>query len=444
MPSAVSLAAALAGRFGALENRSPPPWALELNTPSALVRNISTTLASCTSDASNSSRSLESSFVCRLQCQLHEPVLEAALQPWAIVKSGSKLWQEVWRNVCKDGGASFYVIVRQGNVRAWCCGGDRRLCSGNRVWAGGGSQSKGEEQLMDSSMLLNVFREIAAEVLLPDLAFVFTIGSRPLADRVYWAPTPVGHWTLGPGHWSLPLPSPSHLRAHSLGRLGDSPPFERLHHLPWEQRSKRLFWRGRLHDSASTRLKVQEAVALTPRRLLKDIVSRYPDLFDVAFVDEDQSSIVDLDAELPRHRLALDLGTSSRPAGRLVQVLASGAAPLLHGTAARELALEWLEPWEHYVPLRQDLADLVTKVRWLQSAEGADEAQSLAERAHRRFTERFRRQDTYCYVWRALTAIAEVTRSPKNQEELQPQNFDLEWKPPPGMALPLREMLWQL
>merc|ERR1711879_859927 len=94
----------------------------------------------------------------------------------------------------------------------------------------------------------------------------------------------------------------------------------------------------------------------------------------------------------------------ARPPLNLVQLLASGALPLIQEDSSRELVADWMVPWEHYVPIRYDLGDLVPKVKWLLAND--DFARGVAERSWSHFASRMRRQDTYCYVWRLLRSLS--------------------------------------
>ncbi len=54
-----------------------------------------------------------------------------------------------------------------------------------------------------------------------------------------------------------------------------------------------------------------------------------------------------------------------------------------------------LEPWVHYVPVRRDLGDLVSKVRWALANDG--EARRIAVRAREFARERLMPREVFCY-----------------------------------------------
>ncbi|CAK0899702.1 unnamed protein product [Prorocentrum cordatum] len=125
----------------------------------------------------------------------------------------------------------------------------------------------------------------------------------------------------------------------------------------------------------------------------------------------------------PRYRYLVNVAAVVS-AWRLTELLASGSVLLLQEDSSRELIYEWLTPWEHFVPVSSGLSDLVAKVQWLESHQA--EARAIAERGYRHFVARVRRQDTYCYLWQALRAMAaaqEPTRPPKEPDMLRKQGW---------------------
>lgn len=97
-------------------------------------------------------------------------------------------------------------------------------------------------------------------------------------------------------------------------------------------------------------------------------------------------------------------------------MLATKSVLLLQESWDHELIMEWLVPWEHYVPIRPGLSDLIEKITWLELNQPVAEA--IAERGFQRFRERVRRQDTLCYVWQAFQTLADA-QTPAEPEELE-------------------------
>ncbi|CAK5284942.1 unnamed protein product [Mycena citricolor] len=66
-----------------------------------------------------------------------------------------------------------------------------------------------------------------------------------------------------------------------------------------------------------------------------------------------------------RHKYALDVDGNSY-SGRYLGLLRSGSL-VFKSTAFEEYFSGWLRPYEHYIPVRPDLSDLVDKIAWAQT-----------------------------------------------------------------------------
>ena len=119
--------------------------------------------------------------------------------------------------------------------------------------------------------------------------------------------------------------------------------------------------------------------------------------------------------EMPKYRYLINVA-AVLSSWRLVDMLATKSVLLLQESWDHELIMEWLVPWEHYVPISPGLSDLIEKVQWLERNQ--DIAESIAERGFQRFSERVRRQDTLCYIWQAFQTLADV-QTQATPEELQ-------------------------
>ena len=116
---------------------------------------------------------------------------------------------------------------------------------------------------------------------------------------------------------------------------------------------------------------------------------------------------------MPRYRYLINVA-AVLSAWRLAEMLATGSLILMQESSDREVILEWLTPWVHYVPVSQGLSDLVEKVRWLE--DHPQEAEAIAKRGFQQFAQRVRRQDTMCYLWQAFRAVANSQTRPDTGE----------------------------
>lgn len=116
---------------------------------------------------------------------------------------------------------------------------------------------------------------------------------------------------------------------------------------------------------------------------------------------------------MPRYRYLINVA-AVLSSWRLVELLATKSVLLLQECADHELILDWLTPWEHYVPLSPGLSDLVQKLHWLEANQW--KAREIAEAGFRRFSQRVRRHDTWCYIWQTFQSLAEIQTAPKVEE----------------------------
>lgn len=132
-------------------------------------------------------------------------------------------------------------------------------------------------------MVLGVVSDLANVVGLPDVVFNFNIGDQPFTDKVYWTAVPQIHWVVAKGHWTIPFPTPRHLRALEQDQLGDNARLDR-HHVQWDRRVAKIFWRGTYSIPDHTPFSLLSA---TPRMRLMRLGSERPDLFDIGVIGFD-------------------------------------------------------------------------------------------------------------------------------------------------------------
>jgi len=219
------------------------------------------------------------------------------------------------------------------------------------------------------------------------------------------------------------MPTPFHMAAFLKDELGDGPLGNPARHPPWEDRQAKLFWRGSLSIPDKTPFSLLES---TPRMRLMRLGRERPDLFDVRITGVDESSIefftkeqkpqvfnmvdvgerVDSVSMYPRFKFVLNVG-AVLSSWRLPELLASGALLFLQDNSDMELLHAQLQPWTHYVPIRNDLSDLVAKIDYFSDHDA--EARSIARAGFAFFRSNATRARMLCYVWRTLRSIADNT-----------------------------------
>jgi len=187
--------------------------------------------------------------------------------------------------------------------------------------------------------------------------------------------------------------------------------------LPYAQLEPRLYWRG----STMQHWRHPEESARQPRFILVRMSAEYPELIDARFtrfmpwVDEEtRSSLLQagLVAEWEdgyesalRSRYLIDVEgvTMSK---RLHWLLLAPGVVFRQVSMAEDWMARSLQPWVHYIPVREDLGDLIDRLRWAEAH--ADECARISQAATHLALERFGRQHTLAALFRALVAYHRV------------------------------------
>lgn len=229
------------------------------------------------------------------------------------------------------------------------------------------------------------------------------------------------------------------MRDHYEGRLGDGDQARdaEKHHVPWEQKIAKAFWRGKLTGPA--RLVGPAQLPAVSRVIALRISREHPDLFDFKFTDYERTvgrtfpkaaeagplvewdnatfaavkeiydsakgDPVDFDVELPKYKYILNVaGVVS--AWRLTQILRSGSLLLIQKQHNWELPFDWLEEWVHYVPVSKDLTDLAYVVQYLQAHDSL--ARDIAAQGYKRFLEHVTSSAMYCNLWHSVRSLGQL------------------------------------
>ncbi|KAJ7292653.1 glycosyl transferase family 90-domain-containing protein [Mycena rebaudengoi] len=138
---------------------------------------------------------------------------------------------------------------------------------------------------------------------------------------------------------------------------------EYLSNVSWVDKKKQLYWRG---ASDGGRIIADNYRQFTRFRLVDiardhtSIISAKIDTFDEAACAAD--CVLDPPEHIYQHKYVLDLdgNTSSE---RYLELLRSGSL-VFKATTFHEYFSDWLQPYTHYIPVKTDLSDLVSKIQW--------------------------------------------------------------------------------
>jgi hypothetical protein len=165
---------------------------------------------------------------------------------------------------------------------------------------------------------------------------------------------------------------------------------------------------------------------LAPRAKLTLFSYERPDLVDAKF-----TQIAQCDPDVPgilsehhllggwvnvedhlKYRYLVDVDGNSCTYSRCYWILLSNSLLLKQVSDNTQWYYKGLIPYQHYVPLADDLSDIFEKVEW--SKEHDQEAQEIARNATEFASENLSLENTYLYFYRALQEYAKLQQfSPK-------------------------------
>lgn len=231
----------------------------------------------------------------------------------------------------------------------------------NKVYVKTFGEHVGFRIFMDSILL-----SLTRKVWLPNVEFFVNLGDWPLEKR---KPTdkihPIFSWCGSNNTLDIVMPTYDLTESvlETMGRVSLDMMSVQANTGPlWAEKNATAFWRGR--DSRQERL---ELVKLS---------RAHPDMIDAAFTNffffkHDESLYGPLVKHVSffdffkyKYQINID-GTVA--AYRLPYLLAGGSVVFKQDSGYYEHFYNELRPWEHYLPIRADLGDLLEKIRWARS-----------------------------------------------------------------------------
>ncbi|KOC67192.1 KDEL motif-containing protein 1 [Habropoda laboriosa] len=281
--------------------------------------------------------------------------------------------------------------IRQSIIKAYDRPGSVSLChyvvKSNKIFRKCYGRHVGFKIFMDSILL-----SITRKVVLPDIEFFVNLGDWPLVPKggkIY----PIFSWCGSYDTKDIVMPTYD-ITVSSLEAMGrvmlDILSVQGNTDTLWEEKIEKVFWRGR--DSCRERLD------------LIDISRKYPDLFNVSITNffffenetdkygPGQSHISFFNFFKYKYQLNID---GSVAAYRFPYLLAGDAMVLKQESKYYEFFYNDLVPGKHYVPVKNDLSDLVEKIIW--AKENDKEALQIAKSARQFARDNLLPHDVLCY-----------------------------------------------
>lgn len=238
----------------------------------------------------------------------------------------------------------------------------------------------------------NILLSLARKVMLPDMELVINLGDWPLVhkkDEVL----PIFSWCGNGDNFDILLPTYD-LTESTLENMGrvtlDTLSVQSGAEIAWAKRKPQAVWRGR--DSRAERLKLIDIAranvelinaSLTNFFFFKDKEAHYgpkePHISFFKFFDY-------------KYQINID-GTVA--AYRMPYLLAGGGMVLKQDSPYYEHFYRQLKAWEHFVPIKRDLSDLVDHIKW--ARENDDKAQQIAINARNFANKHLLPQHIICY-----------------------------------------------
>ena len=252
---------------------------------------------------------------------------------------------------------------------------------------------------------------------LPDLEIIVNLGDWPLAKlrgRDHVSAPPMVSWcgSVDTGDLVMPTYDLTESTIECMGRQSlDILAALGKNEIPWGEKKERLFWRGR--DSSRERLE------------LVRMGKRNPDLIDAGitafffFRDEMEklggrtNHTLFFDFFDYKYQLCLD-GTVA--AYRLPYLLAGGSVVFKQDSDYFEHFYKDLKPWQHFIPVKKDLSDLLERIKWAKDNDA--EVRKIAENARNFVIENLLPDHVLCYYGSFLQKWSELI---KNEVKIGPK-----------------------
>lgn len=262
---------------------------------------------------------------------------------------------------------------------------------------------QGFKEYLDEMIL-----SLARRVRLPDVEFLFNMGDWPQANLSV-AGLPVISWCGSNDTDDIVVPTYKTTLATLFGK-----DLESMREVDgstyqigggWKKKSNKMVWRGR--DCTAARVRFVDEIATPNKKYIDAEISK--NHFNYYPTKEDRRNDKRLHAgkkveRMPfldfwKYKYLLNLdGTVA--AYRLGSLLAGDSVVLRHESKWYEHFYVDLVPWEHYIPIKEDLSDTVEQLHWARNHDRR--AQAISRQGRQFVRERLRNEDIYCYYLRVL------------------------------------------
>ncbi|KAK5609710.1 Protein O-glucosyltransferase 2 [Crenichthys baileyi] len=270
----------------------------------------------------------------------------------------------------------------------------------NKVYVKTFGEHVGFRIFMDAILL-----SLTRKVRIPDVEFFVNLGDWPLEKR---KPTdklhPIFSWCGSNNTRDIVMPTYDLTESvlETMGRVSlDMMSVQANTGPPWPEKNATAFWRGR--DSRQERLQ------------LVKLSRAHPDFIDAAFTNffffkHDESLYGPLVKHVSffdffkyKYQINID-GTVA--AYRLPYLLAGDSVVLKQDSGYYEHFYNELRPWEHYIPIKANLGDLLEKIQWARDHD--EEARKIALAGQQLARSHLMGDSIFCYYYKLFKEYARL------------------------------------
>lgn len=273
------------------------------------------------------------------------------------------------------------------------------------------------EQSRYHAALMDMLRSLEVTVALPDVEFVSQYWDHAKVPRQ--DPIPVFGFARDAGRTDITLPfsynwdEGSHDFNWELKQADEAlkvcPPYE-------NRTSEKLVWRG---DCTGPILWFQKPLWKSYLRYrITHLTREHPDLLDAGLIKtscgvegiEEQAGppleYVYMSSQFTCQQKFLLLLDGNSVSGRSSKLFQSGSVVFKPDSIFSEWFYHLLKPWVHYVPVREQLEDLVEQVQWVKDHPKAGAC--IAANAQRMAKKHLNKYAVACVWWRILSTLAKM------------------------------------
>lgn len=270
----------------------------------------------------------------------------------------------------------------------------------NKVYIKTHGEHVGFRIFMDAILL-----SLTRKVKMPDVEFFVNLGDWPLErKKSSTQPHPIFSWCGSTDSKDIVMPTYDLTESvlETMGRVSlDMMSVQANTGPPWENKNSTALWRGR--DSRKERL---ELVKLS---------RKHPELLDAAFTNffffqHDESLYGPIVKHISffdffKHKYQINVdGTVA--AYRLPYLLGGDSVVLKQDSIYYEHFYSQLQPWQHYIPVKSDLSDLLDQLQW--AKEHDEEAKKIAKAGQEFARNNLMGDNIFCYYFKLFQEYAKL------------------------------------